>query len=127
MVVTTVTPTGSDRVRQLWGDQVFHVYLPYDLPAGCRRFLDRAKPTIAVIMETEIWPNLFLECEKRGVPIVVANARLSEKSLRGYGPVTPLARAAIRCATLTKLPVALSGRSNENSDPAAGARLSMRP
>ena len=99
MVVTTVTPTGSDRVRQLWGDQVFHVYLPYDLPAGCRRFLDRAKPAIAVIMETEIWPNLFLECEQRGVPIVVANARLSEKSLRGYGPVTPLARAAIRCAT----------------------------
>jgi 3-deoxy-D-manno-octulosonic-acid transferase len=99
MVVTTVTPTGSDRVRQLWADQVFHVYLPYDLPAACRRFLDRAKPAIAVIMETEIWPNLFLECERRGVPIVVANARLSEKSLRGYGPVTPLARAAIRCAT----------------------------
>ena len=99
MVVTTVTPTGSDRVRQLWGDNVFHVYLPYDLPAGCRRFLDRVKPAIAVILETEIWPNLFLECEKRGVPIVVANARLSEKSLRGYGPVTPLARAAIRCAT----------------------------
>lgn len=99
MVVTTVTPTGSDRVRQLWGDQVFHVYLPYDLPAGIRRFLHRVKPAIAVIMETEIWPNLFLECEARGVPIVVANARLSEKSLRGYGPVTPLARVAIRCAT----------------------------
>jgi len=98
-VVTTVTPTGSDRVRQLFKDQVFHVYLPYDLPAAIRRFLDRVRPAVAVIMETEIWPNLFLECEKRGVPIVVANARLSEKSLRGYGPVTPLARAAIRCAT----------------------------
>lgn len=98
-VVTTVTPTGSDRVRQLWGDEVFHVYLPYDLPASIRRFLDRVRPHIAVIMETEIWPNLFLECERRGVPIVVANARLSEKSLRGYGPVRPLARAAIRCAT----------------------------
>jgi 3-deoxy-D-manno-octulosonic-acid transferase len=98
-VVTTVTPTGSDRVRQLWGEDVFHVYLPYDLPASIRRFLDRIGPRIAVIMETEIWPNLFLECEQRGVPIVVANARLSEKSLRGYGPVRPLARAAIRCAT----------------------------
>jgi 3-deoxy-D-manno-octulosonic-acid transferase len=99
LVVTTVTPTGSDRVRQLWDDRVFHVYLPYDLPASIRRFLNRVRPRVAVIMETEIWPNLFLECEARGVPIVVANARLSEKSLRGYGPVRPLARAAIRCAT----------------------------
>jgi 3-deoxy-D-manno-octulosonic-acid transferase len=98
-VVTTVTPTGSDRVRQLWGDSVFHVYLPYDLPASIRRFMRRVRPRIAVIMETEIWPNLFFECERRGVPIVVANARLSEKSLRGYGPVRPLARDAIRCAT----------------------------
>ncbi|MGQ0799370.1 MAG: lipid IV(A) 3-deoxy-D-manno-octulosonic acid transferase [Pseudomarimonas sp.] len=97
-VVTTVTPTGSDRVRQLWGDAVFHVYLPYDLPAAIRRFLDRIQPSLAVIMETEIWPNLFLECRDRGLPIVIANARLSEKSLRGYGPVRSLAREAIRCA-----------------------------
>src|SRR5690606_19019290 len=69
IVVTTVTPTGSDRVRQLWGDAVFHVYLPYDLPASIRRFLDRIAPRIAVIMETEIWPNLFFECERRGIPI----------------------------------------------------------
>jgi 3-deoxy-D-manno-octulosonic-acid transferase len=99
IVVTTVTPTGSDRVRQLWGEAVFHVYLPYDLPASIRRFLRRVRPSIAVIMETEIWPNLFFECERHSVPIVVANARLSQKSLRGYGPVRPLARAAIRCAT----------------------------
>lgn len=97
-VVTTVTPTGSDRVRQLWGDKVFHVYLPYDLPAAIRRFLDRIRPSLAVIMETEIWPNLFLECRDRDLPIVIANARLSEKSLRGYGPVRSLAREAIRCA-----------------------------
>lgn len=98
IVVTTVTPTGSDRVRQLWGDKVFHVYLPYDLPAAVRRFLRRIRPRIAVIMETEIWPNLYLECAARGVPIVIANARLSEKSLRGYGPALPLAREAVRCA-----------------------------
>ncbi|MBB5207929.1 lipid IV(A) 3-deoxy-D-manno-octulosonic acid transferase [Chiayiivirga flava] len=98
-VVTTVTPTGSDRVRQLWGDLVFHVYLPYDLPAAIRRFLTRVQPRVAVIMETEIWPNLFRECERSGVPIVVANARLSRQSLDGYGPVRPLARAAIRSAT----------------------------
>lgn len=99
LVVTTVTPTGSQRVQRLWGEQLTHVYLPYDLPAAVRRFLDRVRPRLAVIMETEIWPNLFLTCQERGIPIVVANARLSERSLRGYGPVRPLARMAIRAAT----------------------------
>src|SRR5690606_25615076 len=99
IVVTTVTPTGSERVRRVWGDRVFHVYLPYDLPAAVRRFLDRVRPSWVVIMETEIWPNLFLTCHQRGIPIIVANARLSERSLRGYGPVRPLARMAIRCAS----------------------------
>jgi 3-deoxy-D-manno-octulosonic-acid transferase len=98
IVVTTVTPTGSERVRQLWGNTVFHVYLPYDLPAAIHRFLDRVQPCIAVIMETEIWPNLYLECAARGVPIVISNARLSEKSLRGYSPALPLLRDALRCA-----------------------------
>jgi 3-deoxy-D-manno-octulosonic-acid transferase len=98
IVVTTVTPTGSDRVRQLWGNTVFHVYLPYDLPAAVRRFLDRVRPCIAVIMETEIWPNLYLECAARDIPIVISNARLSEKSLRGYSPAKPLLRDALRCA-----------------------------
>ncbi len=99
MVVTTITPTGSDRVLQVFADRVFHVYLPYDLPAGIRRFLDRIRPELAVVMETEIWPNLFLACHRRGIPIIVANGRLSERSLRGYGPVRSLARLAIRCAT----------------------------
>ena len=98
MVVTTVTPTGSERVQKLFGDRVFHVYLPYDLPASVKRFLDRIRPRFAVIMETEIWPNLFITCRERAIPIVVTNARLSERSLRGYGPVRPLARRAIRCA-----------------------------
>jgi len=97
-VITTITPTGSERVLKLFGGRVFHVYLPYDLPASVRRFLDRVRPRLGVVMETEIWPNLFYECDRRGVPIVVANARLSEKSLRGYGPVRPLARQAIRSA-----------------------------
>ncbi len=99
MVVTTVTPTGSERVQKLFGDRVFHVYLPYDLPASVKRFLDRIQPRFAVVMETEIWPNLFVICRERGIPIVVTNARLSERSLKGYGPVRPLARRAIRCAS----------------------------
>lgn len=99
MVITTVTPTGSERVRKLFGDRVFHVYLPYDLTASVERFLDRVQPRIAVIMETEIWPNLFMTCHERGIPLMVANARLSERSLKGYGPVRPLARNAIRRAS----------------------------
>jgi 3-deoxy-D-manno-octulosonic-acid transferase len=85
-------------VRRVYGDRVFNVYLPYDLPASIRRFLDRVQPRLIVVMETEIWPNLFFGCRARGVPIVVANARLSEKSLRGYGPVRPLARSALASA-----------------------------
>ncbi|MFZ2235125.1 MAG: glycosyltransferase N-terminal domain-containing protein, partial [Dokdonella sp.] len=77
LVITTVTPTGSERVRKLFGDRVFHVYLPYDLTASVERFLDRVQPRIAVIMETDIWPNLVMTCHERGIPIVVANARLS--------------------------------------------------
>jgi len=98
-VITTVTPTGSARVLQLFGDRVFHVYLPYDLTTAVRRFLDRVRPRLAVIMETEIWPNLFMTCADRHISIVIANARLSEKSLRGYWPIQPLARRAIRCAS----------------------------
>ena len=98
-VITTVTPTGSDRVLQLFGDRVFHVYLPYDLTSAVKRFLDRVRPRLAVIMETEIWPNLFMNCAERDISIVIANARLSEKSLRGYWPIQPLARRAIRSAS----------------------------
>ncbi len=98
-VVTTVTPTGSDRVLQVFGDEVFHVYLPYDLTASVRRFIKRVRPVLTVVMETEIWPNLFCECRDRGIPVVVANARLSAQSLRGYKPVRALAAMALRAAS----------------------------
>ncbi|MDE1960690.1 MAG: 3-deoxy-D-manno-octulosonic acid transferase, partial [Xanthomonadaceae bacterium] len=97
-VITTVTPTGSERVRRVYGERVFNVYLPYDLPASIRRFLERVRPRLAVVMETEIWPNLFFECQARSIPLIVANARLSEKSFRGYGPVRPLAKSALASA-----------------------------
>lgn len=95
VLVTTITPTGSERVRALWGDRVHHVYLPYDLRAMVRRFLDRARPALAVIVETEIWLNLYVECERRGIPLMMVNARLSERSLRGYLPVRAAARLAM--------------------------------
>ncbi len=93
-VITTITPTGSDRVQQIFGNQVFHVYLPYDLPGAVKRFLRKTKPDLAVIMETEIWPNLFRFCKKKNIPIVVANARLSEVSMKGYRWVESLAAKA---------------------------------
>jgi len=94
-VITTVTPTGSDRVQQIFGNQVFHLYLPYDTPGAIKRFLKKIKPDLAVVMETEIWPNLFRFCKKRNIPIVVANARLSELSLKGYKWVQSLATMAV--------------------------------
>jgi 3-deoxy-D-manno-octulosonic-acid transferase len=92
LLVTTTTPTGSARVRALWGDSVHHVYLPYDLPGAVRNFIEHFQPRLALVMETEIWPNLFAELNRRGVPIVIANARLSERSLKGYRPFAPLVR-----------------------------------
>ncbi|ODS61492.1 MAG: 3-deoxy-D-manno-octulosonic acid transferase [Arenimonas sp. SCN 70-307] len=100
VLVTTITPTGSERVRALWGERVHHVYVPYDLRSIVRRFLDRARPALAVIVETEIWPNLYVECERRGIPLVMVNARLSERSLRGYLPVRALVRLVMRTVDL---------------------------
>jgi 3-deoxy-D-manno-octulosonic-acid transferase len=84
VLLTTTTPTGSARVRSLFGDTVSHVYLPYDLPDGVQRFLDGYQPRMAIIMELEIWPNLFAACGKRAIPLYLVNARLSENSARGY-------------------------------------------
>ena len=84
LVITTTTPTGSERVRATLGDTVFHVYAPYDLPDVLARFLKRVKPNLYLIMETELWPNTIAACARRGIPAVLMNARLSEKSARGY-------------------------------------------
>lgn len=97
LVITTVTPTGTARVHQLFGDAVFHVYLPYDLPYSVSRFLKKIRPRLALIVETEIWPNLYFACRRRGIPLMIVNARLSERSLRGYAPMRGLLRSALRC------------------------------
>ena len=100
LVITTVTPTGTARVHQLFGDSVFHVYLPYDLPYSVGRFLKKIRPRLALIVETEIWPNLYFACRRRGIPLMIVNARLSERSLRGYKPLRALLRSALRCVSL---------------------------
>ena len=84
VLVTTTTPTGSERVRAAFGTEVEHVYAAYDLPGAVGRFLDRVRPRLAVFMETELWPNTLRLCAERAIPVVLANARLSERSARGY-------------------------------------------
>ena len=95
IVVTTGTPTGAQRVKSLFGDSVRHIYLPYDMPDAVRRFLDRVRPALGIVMETEIWPNLFRECRRRNVPLLLASARLSEKSVRRYRRFQGLTRDAL--------------------------------
>ena len=96
LLVTTITPTGSARVRALWGDAVEHVYLPYDLPGAVGRFLEHFRPRAALILETELWPNLLFGCRERNVPAYILNARLSARSLRGYRVLAPLIGRALR-------------------------------
>ena len=96
LVVTTMTPSGSNRVKALFGEQVYHVYVPYDLPDAIDRFLNRIQPACVVIMETEIWPNIVSECFRRKVPVVLANARLSARSARSYRRIPKLIGPVIR-------------------------------
>jgi len=91
LLVTTMTPTGSEQVKKIFGDSVEHCYAPYDLPDAIARFLGRTHPVLLVIMETELWPNLIHACHRRAIPVVLANARLSEKSAAGYAKVSALA------------------------------------
>lgn len=93
LLLTQMTPTGRATARQLYGDQVEIAYLPYDTPGCVRRFLKRFRPECGVLMETEVWPNLLAGAEAAGVPILLANARLSERSARGYGRLGGFARS----------------------------------
>ncbi len=95
IVVTTVTPTGAARVKAIFGDSVIHAYVPFETNGAVRRFFDRVKPALAIIMETEIWPNLYNECGIRRVPLVLASARISPKSVSRYRRLVPLFREAL--------------------------------
>ena len=114
LMVTTGTPTGSEQVRELFADRVSHSYVPYDLPGAVRRFMDRVKPEFAIVAETELWPNLFGECGKRGIPLFLVNVRISPDSLRRYKRVpvatnAMLANADLLCAQSGKDAAQLEG------------------
>ena len=99
LLFTTTTPTGRDRVRQALGDTVEHRYVPYDLPWLVGRFLDRVRPRAVIVMETELWPNLFAACAARGVPLVLANVRLSARSARRYRYFASLSAEMFACVS----------------------------
>jgi len=95
LLLTQMTPTGRETARQLFEGMATIAYLPYDYPGAVARFLERFKPRLGILMETEIWFNLIESCAGLGIPLILANARLSEKSARGYARVAPLTRAAL--------------------------------
>lgn len=95
LLITTVTPTGAARVRAVFGDTVHHCYIPFETPNAVRNFFDAVKPKLALIMETEIWPNLYHECGKRQIPLVLVSARISPKSVDSYRKLLPLFRETL--------------------------------
>lgn len=110
VVVTTMTPTGSDRVKALMGNRVTHVYAPYDIPGAVSRFYRWAKPQLVIIVETELWPNIIHQAFKKTVPLIVVNARLSEKSMKGYQRAGILARDMLKKIAQ----VAVQGEADKN-------------
>ena len=100
ITVTTMTPTGSERVMSAFGKDVHHVYLPYDLPCAMNRFLNTVRPKLVIVMETELWPNMISALHARKIPLVIANARLSERSAKGYGKLGKFMRRLLSKITL---------------------------
>ena len=103
LLITTMTPTGSDRVKHLYADElgsrIHHIYCPYDLPGAQRRFLNRVRPELALMVDTELWPNTLSACSQRNIPVIVVNARLSERSYRGYARFSRLVTPMMNCIT----------------------------
>lgn len=96
ILLTHMTPTGRATSKALFGDEVDRVYLPYDLPWAVKAFLTRYRPALGLIMETELWPNLIAACNRRRVPLLLVNGRLSARSARRYARFPKLSRQALR-------------------------------
>lgn len=99
ILLTHMTPTGRETGKDLFRNGVIQCYLPYDFPWAVARFLDHFRPRAGIVMETEIWPNLIHACAERGIPCYLVNARLSQKSFRGYQHIGRLARQALETLT----------------------------
>ena len=96
ILLTHATPTGRATSEQLYSDQVLRAYLPYDYPFAVKRFLRHFRPQLGILMETEIWPNLIHLAHENGTPLLLLNARMSEKSARGYARFADMTRKALQ-------------------------------
>jgi 3-deoxy-D-manno-octulosonic-acid transferase len=121
LVITTTTPTGAQRVRELFGDEVRHYFAPFDAPFIVKRFFARLQPKLLILVETEIWPNLIHTADGVGVPILLANARLSVRSARRYHRFAGLTRETLQKITL----IAPHGEADAQRFCALGARRSQ--
>jgi 3-deoxy-D-manno-octulosonic-acid transferase len=117
VVVTTFTPTGAARARALFKDLAQVRYIPFDLPGAVGRFLARVQPRMAVIFETELWPNLYRQCSRRRVPLILASARISQRSVGRYQRLGSLFRDALSSAVV----VAAQGEGDADRFKALGA------
>lgn len=96
LLVTTTTPTGSAHLLSRLGDSVAHCYLPYDLPGAVQRFFRRQRPRLGIVMETELWPNLYATAQAMNIPLLLTNARLSPRSARSYRRWPQLSRQTLQ-------------------------------
>ena len=94
VLLTCLTAAGRETIKQVYGESVLCAWLPYDYPQAVQRFLEHYRPRLGVLVETEIWPNLVRACAQNGVPLVLANARMSPKSARAYRRASGLSRPA---------------------------------
>lgn len=117
IVMTTMTTTGAARVKALFPERVSHSYLPYDLPFAVHGFLDRVRPKSAIILETELWPNLLCACRDRGIPVTIASARISPRTADRYRQFASVFRGA-----LTEVVVAAQSTADAERFAALGAR-----
>ncbi|MCL4160319.1 UNVERIFIED_CONTAM: hypothetical protein GTU68_027103, partial [Idotea baltica] len=118
VLITTTTPTGSDRVISMFGGRVSHSYFPYDLPDAVSRFIRTINPSLLIVMETEIWPNLYAKCHKCSVPVLIANARLSDRSTKSYAKIKNLVEE-----TLSKVDtIAVRAKADSERFTALGAK-----
>ncbi|WP_372768024.1 lipid IV(A) 3-deoxy-D-manno-octulosonic acid transferase [Pseudoalteromonas sp.] len=100
ITLTCNTPTGSAEIQKQFGNTLQHVYLPLDFPCAIGRFFKALKPKAIIILETELWPNLIIKAQQQHIPVCVINARLSEKSLKGYQRILPLSKQIMRSINL---------------------------
>ncbi|MGB5347502.1 MAG: lipid IV(A) 3-deoxy-D-manno-octulosonic acid transferase [Woeseia sp.] len=95
LLVTTVTPTGAQRAKGLFGDRIEHCYIPFETPFAVNRFFRSVRPAFALVMETEIWPNLYRGCGIRDIPLILVSARISPRSVNNYRKLLPLFRETL--------------------------------